>query len=53
MYSHAREDVLYTVNEIFDEITEELERIKRRASDNGYSRKSIVQDIEDLLSKLV
>ena len=53
MLPHVREEVINTVNEMFDEVTEELERIKRRVPDKGYSRKNIVQDIEDLLGKLV
>ena len=48
-----RESVIESVNETFDEITEELERLKRRVPDKGYPRQNIVQDIDDLLKKLM
>ena len=48
-----REFIVESINEKFDEITEELERIKRRVPDKGYPRKNIEQDLEDLLDKLM
>ena len=52
-YSSCRERVFDKINEQFDVITEELERIKRHVEDKYYERDDIAEEIESLLDMLM
>lgn len=48
-----RENMICGLTGMLDDITAELENLKRRAADEDYSRQDIIDDIEMLLSKLM
>lgn len=48
-----RENMISGLTGMLDDITAELENLKRRAADEEYSRQDIIDDIEMLLSKLM